>query len=290
MHEAPNNRDPERDAVLFNGVVRLLGACGYSNVNFDIGGKKSRRRYVMAESPEGEQQTIWIKATTSWPRMAEVVRFPWKMISHDGVSAVKAACDTASQRGATHFLAASGDDLLATLSFARLYLLSDIPTLVARQSELADSVFYKAHNSSLIIASHSYEFNAAADVAVAYGIALLNPLIHPPTSSIAPVARKTMHTDKSYTRDPKVRAIVLKRANGHCECCGEAGFVTLSGSAYLETHHIVGLAERGPDSKGNIVALCPLCHRKAHFAADKIAIERALLKALRCRGSSNDEV
>lgn len=62
------------------------------------------------------------------------------------------------------------------------------------------------------------------------------------------------------------------------------GFLTEAGERYLETHHVVGVSERGPDSSGNIVAVCPLCHRKAHYAADRIQIERKMLEAIRRRG------
>jgi predicted HNH restriction endonuclease len=91
-----------------------------------------------------------------------------------------------------------------------------------------------------------------------------------------------------YRRDPRVRAQVLKIAGGHCECCGEQGFLTESGERYLETHHIVGVSERGPDASGNIVAVCATCHRKAHFASDHIQIERQILEAIRRRGRPVD--
>lgn len=38
----------------------------------------------------------------------------------------------------------------------------------------------------------------------------------------------------------------------------------MNGKPYLEAHHIVPLAEDGPDELSNMVALCPNCHRKMH--------------------------
>jgi hypothetical protein len=68
-----------------------------------------------------------------------------------------------------------------------------------------------------------------------------------------------------FARDGKVRATVLRRANGKCEYCGSRGFKTESGIPYLETHHIIMLSEQGPDKEGNVIALCANHHREAHF-------------------------
>ena len=70
-------------------------------------------------------------------------------------------------------------------------------------------------------------------------------------------------------RSPAVREQVLRRAAGHCEWCGRAGFVTASGAVYLETHHILPLAKDGPDHISNVIALCPEDHRRAHHAHDR---------------------
>ncbi len=77
----------------------------------------------------------------------------------------------------------------------------------------------------------------------------------------------------SYKRNPAVRAAVLKRAAGKCEFCGTASFLKLSGSAYLETHHIISLAKQGPDRLSNVIALCANHHREAHFGRDWQALE-----------------
>lgn len=70
-----------------------------------------------------------------------------------------------------------------------------------------------------------------------------------------------------FARSAYVVAQVLERAAGHCERCGSsAPFVRKSdGSPYLEVHHQVHLADGGYDSVANALALCPNCHRKAHF-------------------------
>jgi hypothetical protein len=69
----------------------------------------------------------------------------------------------------------------------------------------------------------------------------------------------------AYERDTKVRAAVLRRANGKCEYCGKQGFVKSDGTHYLECHHIIALAKDGADTLINVIALCPNDHREAHF-------------------------
>ena len=69
-----------------------------------------------------------------------------------------------------------------------------------------------------------------------------------------------------YQRDPKVKAWVLKEANGHCECCNsEAPFLTAEGEPFLEVHHLRHLADGGSDTITNAIALCPNCHREFHY-------------------------
>lgn len=74
-----------------------------------------------------------------------------------------------------------------------------------------------------------------------------------------------------YRRDQKVRAAVLKRANGKCErdtCGAHRSFF-----GFLDVHHIwgVGISDRA----WSCVALCPNCHRDAHFAPDRDEINQS---------------
>lgn len=48
------------------------------------------------------------------------------------------------------------------------------------------------------------------------------------------------------------------------------------GALDLETHHIVSLAEGGPDDDQNVVALCADDHRRAHFAEQRATIKSQL--------------
>ena len=55
------------------------------------------------------------------------------------------------------------------------------------------------------------------------------------------------------------------KANGVCQLCGTVlDFNDGTGKPYLEVHHIIPLADDGPDELNNMTALCPNCHRKMH--------------------------
>jgi 5-methylcytosine-specific restriction protein A len=70
-----------------------------------------------------------------------------------------------------------------------------------------------------------------------------------------------------YQRNPDVVAQRLSIAGGSCEACGEpAPFIRKTdGTPFLEVHHVIPLSDEGEDTIENTLALCPNCHRKAHF-------------------------
>lgn len=74
-------------------------------------------------------------------------------------------------------------------------------------------------------------------------------------------------TSFAYVRNPDVVAEVLSQANGACQRCrNSAPFNRRSdGTPYLEVHHRVLLAKGGKDTVANAIALCPNCHREAHY-------------------------
>lgn len=74
-------------------------------------------------------------------------------------------------------------------------------------------------------------------------------------------------------RDPRVRREVLDRSRG-CERrgCG----VHRDYAGFLDVHHILGVEKS--DRTWNCVALCPNCHREAHFAPDADDLNAQLLE------------
>lgn len=89
-----------------------------------------------------------------------------------------------------------------------------------------------------------------------------------------------------FRRDPQVRAAVEARAQGRCEYCGSVGFKRLDGSCYVETHHIIALANEGADRIHNVIALCPGHHREAHFGVDRQLLEQQFIKVVRGKSPS----
>jgi len=70
-----------------------------------------------------------------------------------------------------------------------------------------------------------------------------------------------------FERNPYIVEYAKRKANGICcDCKQPAPFISkLTKEPFLETHHIVPLAQGGADTIENTVALCPNCHRKRHY-------------------------
>ncbi len=78
-------------------------------------------------------------------------------------------------------------------------------------------------------------------------------------------------TTRVYKRSPYVVAEVLSRASGKCQSCkSDAPFLKEDGTPFLEVHHIEWLSNGGEDSVENAIALCPNCHRQAHYGVLKL--------------------
>jgi len=101
-----------------------------------------------------------------------------------------------------------------------------------------------------------------------------------PNGNSKPLSKKIEST--SIIRDPNVKAWVLINAKGVCENCGtKAPFETSSGIPYLEVHHVKKLADLGPDTPDNAVAVCPNCHRSLHYSHEKSLLVEALYSKLK---------
>ena len=70
-----------------------------------------------------------------------------------------------------------------------------------------------------------------------------------------------------YRRNPEVVRYALEQANGKCGDCQKPAPFNKAGTdePYLEVHHCRQLAKGGSDTKDNVIALCPNCHRKRHY-------------------------
>ncbi|MCL6264935.1 HNH endonuclease [Flagellimonas myxillae] len=98
--------------------------------------------------------------------------------------------------------------------------------------------------------------------------ALTNKNLEKPIGNEAP--KRNVSSISDFERDFKVKAWVLKNANGKCEFCSNpAPFETNSGIPYLEVHHVRRLADGGSDKIENTVALCPNCHKEFHYGINR---------------------
>jgi 5-methylcytosine-specific restriction enzyme A len=71
------------------------------------------------------------------------------------------------------------------------------------------------------------------------------------------------------------------RASGICEWCDQpAPFFGTFGEPFLEVHYIFRLADDGPDSVVNVAAICPNCHREAHFGENLENLRQMLAKKI----------
>ena len=87
-------------------------------------------------------------------------------------------------------------------------------------------------------------------------------------------------TTQQRRRNPLLQLAAKARANGVCQLCGiTLDYKDKQGRPYLEAHHIIPLAEDGPDELSNMAALCPNCHRKMHVVADRDDIAKLLALA-----------
>lgn len=83
-----------------------------------------------------------------------------------------------------------------------------------------------------------------------------------------PNPQKTQKSTTAIERSRVICEYVFARAGGKCEDCGAVPFKRKNGTTYLEAHHIRRLTDGGPDDPRFMIALCPNCHRQAHYGVD----------------------
>ena len=81
--------------------------------------------------------------------------------------------------------------------------------------------------------------------------------------------KKTNASTTIIERNPAISDHTKRRAKGKCDLCGNDAPFSKNGMPYLECHHVIHLADNGPDAIYNTVALCPNCHRRIHVLKRK---------------------
>lgn len=104
-------------------------------------------------------------------------------------------------------------------------------------------------------------------VGVARARSLTRPQLDSRLASAPRLPQRVQIISVGFRRNPDVIEATLRRANGLCEDCRQpAPFRRRSdGTPFLEVHHRQQLSDGGEDTLENAIALCPNCHRRAHF-------------------------
>ena len=112
----------------------------------------------------------------------------------------------------------------------------------------------------------------AIEVMEKEAVTLSNTELYKRVKAVKCESRKSRTVEtKVYDRDPYLKELVKRIAEGKCQYCGEtAPFIDKNGEPYLEEHHVTWLARGGSDTIDNVVAVCPNCHTKAHVLDDDI--------------------
>jgi 5-methylcytosine-specific restriction enzyme A len=85
------------------------------------------------------------------------------------------------------------------------------------------------------------------------------------TTNATPIERKAIYRKRSAA----IKAYAIKRSNGICGGCDQpAPFSKPNGLPFLEVHHVNRLSDGGIDHPNAVIALCPNCHRRAHYSKD----------------------
>lgn len=118
--------------------------------------------------------------------------------------------------------------------------------------------------------------------------------VYPQNNSLEDLRKKAVEASREnaprserksnvMARIQAIRDYALRRANGICEACGaEAPFITKSGDPFLEVHHTKRLSDGGPDHPERVAAICPNCHRHAHYAVDALEFNKSI-EAIICQ-------
>lgn len=83
--------------------------------------------------------------------------------------------------------------------------------------------------------------------------------------------RKSRVVERGYERNHKLVALAKGRAGYRCEVkgCTVELFVKPDGHRYVEVHHLITMAEGGPDTMENLVCVCANHHRELHYGENR---------------------
>ena len=79
-------------------------------------------------------------------------------------------------------------------------------------------------------------------------------------------------------RDTKTARELKRLYDGQCQLCGNRLEIA-PGEFYLEAHHLrpLGKPHDGPDDRKNLICVCPNCHVRLDFNAEKLSLKHLKL-------------
>lgn len=89
------------------------------------------------------------------------------------------------------------------------------------------------------------------------------------SSGQIPAPQRKAQNTNPFIRNSQAANAVRQASNGFCGACNQRTFQKESGEWFVEVHHKKWLREGGLDEEGNLVALCPNCHRKEHHSSER---------------------
>ncbi len=298
--KTPYSRSPEsnsREISMRKGVAPLV----LKKLGEIISDRKVRGMQMITVQPiSGPPLVAWVKC--AWKpgnsgNCAVQLAFPSKEerahTADDVVDVVVEKIKRARGRGATHLFLLAADNAGQNPLAAYILPIEQVDSVIKEAVEVDESLTRNGASPSIYITGNGERQAALVEIVKKYSIDLLrlpensltltdaiDDLNDLPPGVVAP--DKTYRMSASYSRNPKIRSFVINRAKGRCEYCGEQGFLMSdSKSYYLETHHIIALADEGEDTVGNVIALCPKHHKEAHFGANRNTLEIEMSKTIK---------
>ncbi|MBI3093641.1 MAG: HNH endonuclease [Rhodocyclales bacterium] len=298
MEKTPYSRTPAsagREKLMRLEAPFVLRRAGYEVLSdrFSRG-----MQFITARSNIGKEVTAWVKCAWhpgSHGHCAVQLDFPppdkRPTNDEDAIKLIVEKALRASSRGASDVLLLAADEKVTCILAAYLMPLDQMEAVMRKAMAVDHRLVRNGHSPSLYVVAHHGARAEIVNVVRQYSCDLLRIIPTPifdddaiddlsatPRGQEQPT-RLTTNCQR-FRRDLEIREYVLNRANGHCELCGKLGFVTSTGDQYLEAHHIISLAKQGPDTLGNVIALCPEHHRQAHYGADAKELEAKMLHIL----------
>ncbi len=138
--------------------------------------------------------------------------------------------------------------------------------------ELSSEIIYRLSESEKKLKKRMDEL--AEDATFQQLVESSPPADEPETGAVKPPSQTQKKGTKSYKTKPGISKKQLIKANFKCEVDeSHTTFISrATNKQYLEAHHLIPISKQADfpnaslDVTANILALCPLCHRRFHHA------------------------